>query len=176
MEKVCHCKKCLKRYKKNLVKIVSNTNNTDGFTSTLSYSLLSSTNPISTSINLGPVVCLYTNTSVMITLTSAIYVIGPTPVTDIAAMSYIIYNSDNVLYPLDINNGHGPDDFLSLSLGSPTLTVTGDVNSLKCSASYIIKGLNPGLNTFMALYRSQSTNSQVVAGFNTRNIIITLID
>jgi len=170
------CKKCSKHHRRCYPTVASNTNNSDGTTLSSKYTPILSNLPLSLpEYNSGPIVSLYTGKSVQITLTAAIYVVGITAVSNISAMSFGITDSHNNNYPLDINNGWGPDDYLSLALGSPALLTTGDLNSIKSSATYIVKNLKPGLNTFTAYYRTQSTNS-VPGNFNTRNIIITLLD
>ena len=115
----------------------------------------------------------------MVTLTSGIYVQAPTSVTDIAGMSYVITDSLGNPYSVTVSNGWGPDDNLSLALGTPALTATGPVdnyNAIKASVSYLVTNLTPGINTFTAKYVSRSDSNAVQAGFNTRTIMVTLLN
>ena len=156
------------------VKFASNTNITDGSIITVNYSPILNTVPASSYANVGPIVSMKTNTTVKITLTAAIYVLNPTTATTIACMSYQIADSKNNIYPVDTSNNWGPDDLMSLADGFP-IDPSG-INSIKASATYIIRNLKPGTNTFTAMYRSQSDANVTVSYFNTRSIIVELLD
>ncbi len=67
-----HSKKCSK---KSFPIIASNTNNNTGYISTINYSPVLYDTISSSIFNNGPIVSITTNTSVMITLTSAIFLL-----------------------------------------------------------------------------------------------------
>ncbi len=132
------------------------------------------------SVDAGPSITLKTGTSVLVTLTSSIFLTNVTLTssdTNIAAMSYEIRNAQNVMYdntPPNINNyGWGPSDFLSLGLSSSDITLTSTGNSgFKASVTYLVTNLTRGTNTFTAMYRSDPRTGN----FNSRTIMITNLD